>query len=60
MVMSSEKHSAPPKTPRSGDKRRKPVWAENLKRMYDDVVDEHLPDDFLDLLKKLDDAGDKQ
>lgn len=60
MVMSSEKHSVPSKTPRSGDKRRKPVWAENLKRMYDEVVDESLPDDFVNLLKKLDEAGDQQ
>lgn len=34
--------------------RSKPVWAEGLRRMYDEVVDEKLPDDFLDLLKKLD------
>jgi len=36
------------------DSRAKPVWAEGLRRMYDEVVDEKLPDDFLDLLKKLD------
>lgn len=38
--------------------RQKPVWADGLRRMYDEVVDEALPDDFLTLLKKLDDASD--
>ena len=28
-----------------------------LRRMYDDVVQEPIPDDFLDLLKKIDEAG---
>lgn len=32
----------------------KPVWAEGLKRMYNSVVDEEIPDDLVDLLKKLD------
>jgi len=36
---------------------RKPVWADGLRRMYDEVVEESLPDDFVDLLKKLDDAS---
>jgi len=27
--------------------------------MYDEVVDEQLPDDFMDLLKKLDKPSDK-
>ncbi|HWJ68894.1 MAG TPA: NepR family anti-sigma factor [Sphingobium sp.] len=35
--------------------RTRPVWAEGLRRMYEDVVDEQLPDDFLTLLKQLDD-----
>jgi hypothetical protein len=39
--------------------RAKPVWAEGLRRMYDEVVDEQLPDDFADLLKKLDQTGDR-
>ncbi len=37
----------------------KPVWADGLKRMYDSVVEEDIPDDLVDLLKKLDDAGEK-
>lgn len=40
------------------DTRAKPVWAEGLRRMYDEVVDEKLPDDFLDLLKQLDKPSD--
>ena len=39
--------------------RTKPVWAEGLRRMYDEVVDEQLPDDFVDLLKKLDQPSDR-
>jgi Anti-sigma factor NepR len=31
-----------------------------LRRMYDDVVQEPVPDDFLDLLKKIDDADRKK
>lgn len=36
----------------------KPVWAEGLKRMYDSVVGEDVPDEIVELLKKLDRAGD--
>lgn len=38
--------------------RAKPVWAEGLRRMYDEVVEEKIPDDFAALLKKLDNSGD--
>ena len=31
-----------------------------LRRMYDDVVQESVPDEFLDLLRKIDDAADKK
>ena len=31
-----------------------------LRRMYDDVVQENVPDDFLDLLHKIDEAADKK
>jgi len=31
-----------------------------LRRMYDDVVQEPVPDDFLDLLRKVDEAADKK
>jgi len=38
-----------------GDKA--PAWADGLKQLYDDVVDEPLPDAFMDLLAKLDDSA---
>jgi hypothetical protein len=57
--MSSESKKAKVQRKSSGPD-RKPVWAEGLKRMYDSVVDEKIPDDFADLLKKLDDAGDSR
>jgi hypothetical protein len=31
-----------------------PEWADGLKQLYDAVVEEDLPDQFLDLLAKLD------
>ncbi len=44
------------KTPKSGAKARDPEWAAGLKRLYDSVVEEPLPDSFAELLKKLDSA----
>lgn len=35
----------------------KPDWASGLRRLYDSVVEEPLPDCFKDLLAKLDDPG---
>ena len=43
----------PPTTRRDG----KPGWADGLRKLYDSVVEEPLPESFDDLLKKLD--GDK-
>ena len=34
-----------------------PGWANGLKKLYDSVVEEPLPDSFKDLLSRLDDAG---
>lgn len=36
-----------------------PEWTSSLKRLYDSVVDEPLPDSFNDLLSKLDQDGKK-
>lgn len=59
VVMSSKSESSSARRP-GRVPRTRPVWAEGLKRMYDEVVDEELPDDFLALLKKLDvDSGRK-
>jgi hypothetical protein len=35
-----------------------PAWAKGLQRLYDEVVDEALPDDLAKLLDKLDRATD--
>ncbi len=35
-----------------------PAWADGLKQLYDDVVEEPLPDAFKDLLAQLDDTDD--
>jgi hypothetical protein len=42
--------------PKPGARSRDPEWAAGLKRLYDSVVDEPLPDAFKDLLHKLDAA----
>jgi hypothetical protein len=34
----------------------KPDWADGLRRLYDSVVNEPLPDAFADLLKRLDES----
>ncbi len=44
----------PPEVRRDGE----PGWAGGLRKLYNSVVDEPLPDSFKDLLKKLDDPGD--
>ena len=36
--------------------KRGPEWTSGLKRLYDSVVEEPLPDAFKDLLSKLDDG----
>ena len=35
-----------------------PAWAKGLQRLYDDIVDEALPDDLASLLDQLDRAAD--
>lgn len=37
--------------------RRAPEWADGLKQLYDSVVEEDLPDNFKDLLDRLDDIA---
>ena len=37
---------------------RQPAWAKGLQRLYDEVVDEALPDDLASLLDQLDRAAD--
>lgn len=38
----------------TGDNKKSPEWANGLRRLYDSVVDEPLPDTFKDLLSQLD------
>ena len=37
-----------------GAQQRPPEWADGLKQLYDSVVEEALPDNFKDLLDRLD------
>lgn len=55
--MSKEKPMKPGQQRRKGGKARPPEWADGLKRLYDSVLDEPLPDTFADLLNKLDDPS---
>ena len=43
-------------TPKSGssDKAERPGWTRGLRQLYDQVVEEDLPDSFRDLLSRLD------
>ena len=38
----------------ASSQRRAPEWADGLKQLYDSVVEEALPDNFKDLLDRLD------
>ncbi|MEO0031549.1 MAG: hypothetical protein RIS94_1307 [Pseudomonadota bacterium] len=40
---------------RAGAKAKSPEWATGLRRLYDSVVEEPLPDSFAKLLDQLDD-----
>jgi len=40
-----------------GKERQEPGWASGLKKLYDSVVEEPLPDALKDLLSRLDDPG---
>lgn len=48
-------NSAPPQVPHSG----RAVISRKLRELYDAVQDEGIPDKFLDLLEKLDEAESK-
>ena len=58
--MASDGSNKFPRQAGSGTARRRsgakaaPEWADGLKQLYDAVVEEDLPDQFLDLLAKLD------
>lgn len=43
-----------PAKPEAAAKPKAPAWAKDLRSLYDSVVEEPLPDSFMDLLSKLD------
>jgi hypothetical protein len=55
--MSKEKPMKPGQQRGRGGKPQAPEWADGLKRLYDSVVDEPLPDSFAKLLDQLDDPS---
>jgi hypothetical protein len=60
--MGSEKQASggreKPDKPKGGhDGVKTPDWSNGLRKLYDSVVDEPLPDSFKDLLSKLDESG---
>ena len=48
----------PPEVRPAPGQEGEPGWASGLRKLYNSVVDEPLPDSFQDLLKKLDDSDD--
>ena len=52
--MSGEKNRAQAKAPAKGKRPNEAEWTRGLKRLYESVVDEPMPDAFRDLLSKLD------
>jgi len=55
MADANEQRRKPPSKPDGGRATDRPEWAKGLKRLYDSVVEEELPDSFKDLLSRLDD-----
>lgn len=53
-AMTSETSKTPPGQIGKDGRNKDPDWANGLKRLYDSVVEEPLPDTFQDLLDKLD------
>ncbi|QYJ06904.1 NepR family anti-sigma factor [Qipengyuania flava] len=52
--MTTETSKTPSGKPAKGEQGKDPDWANGLKRLYDSVVEEPLPDSFQDLLDQLD------
>ena len=55
MAASKDRHDAGPSSRSASSPRTRPQWGDGLKKLYDSVVEEPLPDSFQDLLDKLDD-----
>ena len=56
--MTSEQSTGNP-APRPEAQSARPEWADGLRKLYDNVVEEPLPDSFKDLLDMLDDSPAK-
>jgi len=57
-MASEDKSTSPPASKGSSiTSQDTPAWADGLKQLYDDVVEEPLPDAFKDLLAQLDDTN---
>lgn len=57
MTQSKKGDGAPSaKAKRAPARQEMPGWTNGLRRLYDEVVDEDLPDSFRDLLARLDKA----
>lgn len=54
VAKSTREESTKRKDCKAKDNKQKPEWTHGLKRMYDSVVEEPLPDSFKELLSKLD------
>lgn len=50
-------HGMPDPAQRPRAREQQPEWAQGLRKLYDEVVDEPLPDQFKDLLSQLDSKG---
>ena len=58
MSKDNNKMKTMPNGRQSRRRQKDPEWASGLRRLYDSVLEEPLPDSFNDLLKKLDRADD--
>ena len=56
--MTSDQSTGNPAS-RPEPKTAQPEWADGLRKLYENVVEEPLPDSFKDLLDKLDDSPAK-
>lgn len=55
---SDEGRNSPGESVSAKPTKSQPEWADGLKKLYKEVVDEPLPDSFKDLLDKLDNKGE--
>lgn len=54
MVSDNNRSGPPIVSGVTANKKSSPDWADGLRQLYDSVVDEPLPDSFMDLLSQLD------